>query len=337
MSELKEYYKLFFPIWEGYEAGELLGSGSFGDVYQLKKIGSMEETTEAFKEIVVPPVSAGGLEEAFFQGLDVNDAKYYYEGMKQKALNEADIMKRFSDCPYIVQFKDYEIRELPEEYDGYGWIIFVRMELLQPFKNRFYQDGMTVLELADLGIHLCTALEACHAEGILHRDIKPENIFYSPRTKEYKLGDFGIACYISRLTEEKGLPGTLTHMAPEIYQGKAFDYEADLYAVGMILYKILNENRVPFLPDYPERYSPVMRNQAIRRRLEGEEIPLPSIVRKEKHMSHFAVKIEDVSENARRELAVIAQKAISANRENRYASATELKQVLTEWKKRRCL
>ena len=60
MDTLKRYYKLYPPIWDGYEAGELLGSGSFGDVYELKKKGTAESPTEAFKEIAVPPPSAGG-------------------------------------------------------------------------------------------------------------------------------------------------------------------------------------------------------------------------------------------------------------------------------------
>lgn len=331
MNQLKEYYKLFPPIWAGYEAGELLGSGSFGDVYELKKAGAVGSATEAFKEIAVPPASAGGMDEALFQGLDVDGAKYYYEGMKKKALEEAEILKELSECSSIVQIKDYQVRELPEDYDEFGWIIFVRMELLLPLKSMILREGINPRELAKLGMDLCTALEACHEKGILHRDVKPENVFYSPITKTFKLGDFGIACYMSRLTEEKGLPGTLTHMAPEVYQGNPFSYESDLYAVGMILYKMLNDFRVPFLPDYPEKYSPVMRNQAIRRRLEGEEVIEPCIVRKRSREKSLMVGMGDASAEAVKELAGIATKAIAARKENRYASATELKRALEMW------
>lgn len=326
MSELKEFYKLFPDLWEGYEVGEPLGSGSFGDVYELKKADSKESVTEAMKEILVPPLSAGGIEEAFFQGLDASGAKYYYEGMKKKALDEVEILKRFSDCPNIVRILDYTVRELPEDAEEFGWVVFVRMELLMPFKTKLLQDKITLPEIIKLVEDLCIALEACHREEILHRDIKPENIFYSPVSKSFKLGDFGIACYMSRLTEEKGLPGTLTHMAPEVYRGEKFDYAADLYAVGMILYKLLNENRVPFLPDYPEIYSPVMRNQAIQRRLRGEEVLLPSIVRKYKE--NLVIDTSGVSGQAVTELAKIAAKAIAANRDDRYHSPEELKQVL---------
>lgn len=208
------------------------------------------------------------------------------------------------------------------------WEGYETGELLQPFKKKLLKDGITLRELMHLGIDLCTALESCHAEGILHRDIKPENVFYFSITKKFKLGDFGIACYMSRLTEEKGLPGTLTHMAPEVYRGHPFGYESDLYAVGMILYKLLNENRVPFLPDYPEKYSPVMRNQAIRRRLEGENVPMPSVVRTQRTHTFVTLKVEDATELEIGRLAEIATKAIAADPKERYASAPELKLAL---------
>lgn len=328
MNALKEYYKLFPPLWDEYEPGEFLGSGSFGDVYELKSIGTDEKAAQVMKEIVVPPASAGGMDEALFQGLDMEGAKFYYAGMKKKALDEVRIMQQFSDCPNIVQMKDYVVKELPENSGEFGWVIFVRMELLQSLKTKVLKNKMTLQEVAQLGCDLCSALEVCHEKQILHRDVKPENIFYAEKTKTFKLGDFGIACYMSRLTEEKGLPGTLTHMAPEVYHGKPFDYSSDLYAVGMILYKLLNENRVPFLPDYPEKYSPVMRNQAIRRRLDGESIPQPAILRKKDAEEWLVLKRNGASEEEIEKLAAIAVKAIDPEPEKRYSSPTILKNEL---------
>lgn len=336
MDTLKRYYQLYPSIWAGYEVGDLLGSGSFGDVYELKKVGQIEPATEAIKEIAVPPASAGGVAEALFQGLDEEGAKYYYEGMRQKALDEVAILKRFSDCPNIINIIDHKLFELPEDRGEYGWVIFVRMELLQPLKQKILQDGICVAELCRMAVHLCSALEVCHAAGLVHRDIKPENVFYSPTTRDYKLGDFGIACYLSRATEEKGLPGTLTHMAPEVYCGEAFDCTSDLYAVGMILYKFLNENRVPLLPDYPEKYSPVQRNQAIQRRLHGSDIPMPSIVRKKMEELNPQLRAGDTSAEGAACLASIASRSIHPDKSKRYGSASEFKQALLGWQKEYC-
>lgn len=332
MEELKRYYRLFPELWEEYEPGELLGSGSFGDVYELRKKNDETTSTEAMKEVIIPPESMGGISEAFFQGLDVTGIKYYFEGMKEKALKEVEIMKRLSDCPNIIKVYDYILKELPEESEEYGWVLFVRMELLEPLKDRMIREKMTLFEAADLVMDLCTALEACQKEAVFHRDIKPENIFYSQISRQYKLGDFGIACYMGRATEEKGLPGTLTHMAPEVFQGGKFDYEADLYAVGMILYKMLNENRIAFLPDYPQVYSPAMRNQAITRRLSGEEVPLPSVIRHYKE--HLVFNMADMKYDEVQEITLIAAKMVAADRNNRYRTPREVKQKLAEWKKK---
>ncbi len=328
MNQLKEYYKLFPALWEGYQVGNHLGSGSFGDVYQL--LNRDGQAVEALKEIVVPPPSMGGFEEAILQGLDREGAAFFYDGMKKKAMDEVKLLKQFSRCPNIVQIKDAVIKELPEGDKEYGWVIFVRMELLEPFKTKLLNEGISLNELAQLGCDLCNALEACHEQGVLHRDIKPENVFYSPADKIFKLGDFGISCYAGRLTEEKGLPGTLTHMAPEVYHGKPFDYEADLYAVGIILYKLLNENRIPFLPDYPEKYSPAMRNQAMGRRLNGEEIPLPSILRK-KDMEGLLLHRGTLSEHQINRLANIVTRAIHPDPKERYGTPNELRKELVEF------
>lgn len=325
---MKEYYKKFAPVWEGYEPGAFLGSGSYGDVWELKKIGHSGPATEAFKEVKVPPETIGGMEEALLQGLDIEGARFFYQGMKQKALDEVKLMERLSDCPEIVQFRDYKVRELSGLNGEYGWVIFIRMELLKPFKDKLKQEGITVAEIIRLGIDLCNALIVCGWEGILHRDIKPENLFYSEYTGKYKLGDFGISCFLSRVTEEKGLPGTLTHMSPEIYQGKTFTPAGDLYAVGMILYKLLNDNRVPFLPPYPEPYSPVMRNQALRRRLLGGQIQPASIVSGTEETKHPTLKVTAEELPTAQRLEAVARRAIDPDPQRRYLSAGALKGAL---------
>lgn len=334
MDEPKRYYQRFFPVWEGYEAGELLGSGSFGDVYVLIRKDSPEECFEAFKEVAVPPAHMDCMEEAVFQGLTLENARYFYEGMKDKAWEEVEILRKLADCPNILRVSDACIREFPEDSGEYGWVIFVRMERLVPFKDHLMKNGISLREAAQLACDLCTALEACRVQGILHRDIKPENLFYSPSEKRFKLGDFGLACYSERMTEQKGLPGTLTHMSPEVFRGAQFDYADDLYAVGMVLYKLLNENRIPFLPDYPVPYTMAMRNQALRRRMDQAEISLPSFVRKDSDGQCRMLTFGTVSPEGRMELARIAARSIATGRENRYSSPEELRQRLLEWDKK---
>lgn len=97
-----------------------------------------------------------------------------------------------------------------------------------------------------LGIDLCKALEYCQCQNIIHRDIKPENIFVS-RFGEFKLGDFGIARELERTMSGLSKKGTYSYMAPEMYKGEAYDSRVDIYSLGIVLYKLRNHNRLPFI------------------------------------------------------------------------------------------
>jgi serine/threonine protein kinase len=221
---------------------------------------------------------------------------------------------------------------LGEEAGEVGWVFFIRMELLQPLKDRLFKEGITPQELIHLGADLCEALEACAENGIVHRDVKPENIFYSCRDRKYKLGDFGISCYLSRPTEGKGLPGTLTHMSPEVYRGEPFTPAGDLYAAGMVLFKILNDNRIPFLPPYPIPFSPAERERALGVRLQGAPVGPPTASSLPDAERNPTLRIDTNVDPAVREvlqdLGFISQKAIASDPSERYQSAAEMREAL---------
>lgn len=315
-------YNIYDPIWTDYEIGNLLGQGSFGNVYELRAKGKQPDL--ALKEVQVPPKSAGGFHEAKLQGMDYNGALYYYEGMKRRALEEVEMMKAISKYKEFVHNYDYQVRDLRNKENEYGWVIFIQMERLIPFKDRVISENLTVDELYTLSIDMCNALICLKKEGILHRDIKPENIFYDDTTRRFKLGDFGISYYASRATEEKGQPGTLTYMSPEVYCGKTFSYEDDLYALGMLLYKLLNDNRVPFLPCYPQQYTPIERNGAMNRRFNGECIPEASILHYMSIPEHPTLMVNHDTWNHAIRLEQIARRAIDADPKKRYNSAEEM-------------
>ena len=330
---MSEYYRRFFPVWPGQRTGRYLGSGSFGDVWELIDDEHPEKHREVVKEVLIPPESAGGLDEARLQGLDYRGAMIFFEEMKQRALDEVELMTKLSACPCIVHVSGCEVRELDETAGEIGWVAFIRMEYLQPFRDKLIQEGITVPELIRLGIDICTALEACGEQGIIHRDIKPENLLFDPESERFKLGDFGISCYLSRPTVGKGLPGTLTHMSPQVYRGEAFTPADDLYALGMILYKLLNDNRIPFLPAYPVPFSPEDRDRALDIRLKGTPVPLPSILSAPPGSPHPTIKPEfilSVDHAALEKLGQIAARSISPDPAERFPAAADLREALEE-------
>ncbi|MFJ4681574.1 protein kinase [Kitasatospora sp. NPDC088783] len=92
-----------------------------------------------------------------------------------------------------------------------------------------------------LGVQLCSALACAHDEGIVHRDVKPENIIIG-FNGTLKLLDFGIALSLTpgqtRLTGQHPI-GTMHYMSPEQLLGQVTTPRADLYAVGVLMYRLL--------------------------------------------------------------------------------------------------
>lgn len=91
-------------------------------------------------------------------------------------------------------------------------------------------------------LQLAEALAFIHRAGIVHRDLKPDNILVvSP--KEIRLADFGVAVLPgekSSLAElQKGV-GTMDYMAPEVLEGKTYDLQSDIYALGVTFYELLS-------------------------------------------------------------------------------------------------
>lgn len=145
---------------------------------------------------------------------------------------------------------------------------------------------------------------------IIHRDIKPQNIFVSPHGV-YKLGDFGIAKTMEK-TSSGTKAGTYKYMAPEVYHNHPYGHAADIYSLGIVLYWMLNERRVPFLPLPPVKINADLEDEAKQRRFRGEPIPPPI------HGSP--------------ELKQIVLKALSFDPKQRYQSVTDLLADLTALK-----
>jgi serine/threonine protein kinase len=86
---------------------------------------------------------------------------------------------------------------------------------------------------------LLNALECAHRHGVWHRDVKPANLLLTAQG-QIKLTDFGIARIEDLgLTQVSSMIGTPGYMAPEQYIGEGIDQRADLFAAGVLLYRLL--------------------------------------------------------------------------------------------------
>jgi len=98
---------------------------------------------------------------------------------------------------------------------------------------------------------LLDALGSAHRAGVWHRDIKPANLIVTTDGL-LKVMDFGVARIASAaLTQAASTIGTPGYMAPEQYIGETIDHRVDLFAAGVLLYRMLS-GRSPFAAETPE-------------------------------------------------------------------------------------
>jgi predicted Ser/Thr protein kinase len=148
---------------------------------------------------------------------------------------EAEIVNKFNH-PHIVTVLETNLPEnfLVMEYVPGGNLTAWAAQ--HPARR----DGMVRLV-----VQILDALHTVHEHGIIHRDLKPDNILLvDDRTA--KLTDFGIAHICGATITHTGMHlGTLPYMSPEQIQGIEIDRRSDVYAIGVLLYRLLT-GALPF-------------------------------------------------------------------------------------------
>ena len=263
-------YSVDAAVLDGWNITRLLGEGSYGKVFEIER-SEFGQTYRAALKVITVPQSSAEVRSVISEGMSVSQAEAYFHGIVEELMHEFSIMFKLKGTANVVSCEDLRVLEHP---DGIGWDILIRMELLHPLLPYVYEHPMARRDIIRLGIDICKALELCQRYNIIHRDIKPENIFISDN-RDYKLGDFGIARTIERTSSGLSKKGTYSYMAPEVYAGKEYGFSVDTYSLGLVLYRMLNKNRGPFLPQPPEAITFSSREQALARRMSGEPLPRP--------------------------------------------------------------
>ena len=300
-------------ILPGWEIVKKIGSGSYGTVYEAVKKDSYTETRSAIKVISVPQNSSE-LDALYSAGMPEDSTSAYLDQVVSELVNEIGIMQTFKGTQNIVSIEDYDV----VKKDILERDIYIRMELLTPLCEYMKDNVLSEKDVVKLGIDICNALVLFGKKNIIHRDIKPDNIFVN-EYGNFKLGDFGIARSLENMTH--GLTsriGTPNYMAPEVYKGESYDARADIYSLGLVLYRLSNNNCLPFwnyndqlhTPQKTMPLSPYTQglSDAFMRRMNGDSLPAPC--------------------NASPEMSRIILRACSYDPNNRYSTANEMKRDL---------
>ena len=167
------------------------------------------------------------------------------EEEKKRFIHEAKAASAL-DHPHICT-----IYEINETEDGQMFIAMACYEG-ESLKDKISRGPIAIEEALDITIQLAGGLEKAHAKEIVHRDIKPANILIT-EDSQAKLVDFGLAKLAGRtvLTKEGTTLGTVAYMSPEQTMGTDIDHRADIWALGVVLFEMLSEER-PFKGDYEQ-------------------------------------------------------------------------------------
>jgi eukaryotic-like serine/threonine-protein kinase len=143
------------------------------------------------------------------------------------------------------------IYEIGEADDGQVYIAMAYYggETLQA---RLSRGALPIDEALRIASEIGAGLERAHEAGIVHRDLKPANVMLTERG-DVKLLDFGIAKLEGGgvLTRTGATLGTVAYMSPEQLAGEAVDRQADIWALGVVMYEMLTGVR-PFRGDHEQ-------------------------------------------------------------------------------------
>ena len=259
---LKQYFR-------GWDLEEEIGNGKTGKVYRVVKTDAGNRYTAALKWIECPRSSEEYdlLED---RGLSEEEIKNYYDGIAATYSDEIAIMARLRGNSHVVSLNDYCLIKRPRG----GFDLLIMMEELDSLANQECKSD--VKEAVKVGKDICMALTDLAKEGLVHRDIKPENI-YRNRNGNYKLGDFGITGRPNEENDRGVFRGTPLYAAPETISGQNSDARADVYSLGLVLYKMLNRGFLPFEALCGTVLTDEQRAHAAKRRINGETFERPAL------------------------------------------------------------
>ena len=230
--------------------------------------------------------------------------------LKSDMAENEEIRRRFRDESRAVAQLSHANIVSVYDVSSSGDTEYIVMELIDGITLKQYMERLGQMDWREslhFIIQIMRALEHAHSRGIIHRDIKPQNIMVL-RDGSVKVADFGIACLQNNAqTLTQDALGSVHYISPEQARGEHIDARSDIYSAGVVLYEMLT-GRLPF---------------------EGDTAVSVAI----QHLSSVPLAPSEIREDVPKGLELICMKAMCADINKRYASATAMLEDLESFRK----
>lgn len=281
-----------FGTWE---INKPLGIGAYGKTYEITN--STKE--EGIYKIMKIPVELKKTPGEF----PVKTQQDCLKEVRNDILSSIKYIQVSDKGRFFVKYEDYSLT--PSE-DFRTLTMKIRMEKLVNLTTVSQQHKFSEAEVLRLAVNICRCLEKCREMDYVYTNLKPNNIFITDRG--CKLGDFGTFGMYEPTKMNVAMRKTQEYMAPEFIKFGEINSTSDTYALGLIMYSLLNNNKLPFIPRFEENIGISDTNLAI-----------------EKRCANYVFSDPD---NASEKVKNIIFKACSPSVGNRYETPTDMKNDL---------
>lgn len=203
-----------------------------------------ESNRKYIVKIISLPASETQLNALFLTGVlkDDADAQRYFEERTQELVKEIELLQQLSRQEGFLPYDGYQTVSAE---DTVGFDLYILSQYKRSLERQFAKKPFTHLDALNLGLDMCSALTACRRSGYLFINLKPSNI-YVTQNGEYKISDFGFVNLksLKYATIPEHYIGSYT--PPELMDTfSTLNETMDVYALGMILYRIYNGGILP--------------------------------------------------------------------------------------------
>ena len=250
-------YKMVSPLLDGFMMGDPISSHD-----GVRCCPAMRENSDDkyIVKIISVPASQKQLDALLLTGAyrSTSDAAEYFKELAEDTVKEAKLLQQLAKLEGFLSYENWQIEPLDDGNVGYD--VYLLGSYKRSLEKHLRRNTMTHLSAVNLGIDLCTALSLCRRAGFIYTDLKPTNIFISDKG-DYRIGDLGFAKLSAMKYTSLPTKYLSCYTPPELHDVlSTLNPTVDTYAVGMILYQIYNNGKLPYTVKAPMRTLPAPLN-----------------------------------------------------------------------------